>query len=300
MQGSETSRVPSRRGAETHSYNQAYLRAFSAPRPKLNFHLILLGFAAAALVVTTGVGGGALMAPALILGCGMSPPVAVGTDLIYAALTKTGALWIYTRRGRVHWRIVLLMLAGSVPATLAASAALWLVRGDNIVIYHIVDVSLGGALCLSSVAIAFGEPIRSLTSTRAGKGPRFDAISNWVCCHRTVLVVILGVVVGLLVPLSSVGTGAIGVAALMLLFPSISPSEIVGTDIAYGLFLAATAGLGHLLLRNIDFGALSSLLIGMVPGVYVGGLFAGSLSETVLRLIISLALLGAAVKLFGF
>lgn len=264
----------------------------------MNFQLVLLGFAVAALVVTTGVGGGALMAPVLILGYGLSPPVAVGTDLMYAAAMKTGALWIHGRRRRVRWRIVFLMLAGSVPAALAAFAAFWLTPHDGVVINRVVDLFLGGALCVSSVVITFGDQIRRFGSAGADRAPRIAAIADGVRCHSTALVVILGALVGLLVPLSSVGAGgAIGVAALMLLFPSISLREIVGTDIAYGVLLAATTGLGHLLLRNVDFGVLTSLLTGMVPGVYVGGLFTGSLPETALKRVISVALLGAAVKL---
>ncbi len=265
----------------------------------MNLELILLGFGVAALVALTGVGGGSLMAPALILGCGIAPPIAVGTDLIYAALTKAGALWVYAKEGRVRWRIAMLMLAGSLPAAIIASVALWFVHDNLSAIDRIVSVSLGVALLLSAIAIAFNERIRDFTTARADRQPSIEAIAGWTRNHRSLLAVAIGALVGVLVTLSSVGAGAVGVAALMLLFPSITPGEIVGTDIAYGVLLAATAGAGHFFMHNVDFTLLASLIVGMIPGVYVGGLFAGSLPETLTRRLISLALLGVAVKLFA-
>jgi uncharacterized membrane protein YfcA len=264
----------------------------------MNLNLIFLGFGVAALVALTGVGGGSLMAPALILGCGVAPPIAVGTDLIYAAVTKAGALWVYARQGRVRWRIAMLMLAGSLPAALGGSLGLWMVRGDLPAINRIVSISLGIALFLSAIAIAFHERIHDFTLAHADRQPAIEAMARWTRDHRGLLAIVLGVIVGLLVTLSSVGAGAVGVAALMLLFPSITPGEIVGTDIAYGVLLAATAGAGHYMLHNVDLTLLVSLLVGMIPGVYVGSMFAGSLPETMVRRIISLALLGVAVKLF--
>ncbi len=264
----------------------------------MNLNLVILGFGVAALVALTGVGGGSLMAPALILGCGIAPPIAVGTDLIYAAVTKAGALWVYGRQGRVRWRIAALMLAGSLPAALLSSATLWTVRNDISALNHLVSIALGIALFFSAIAIAFHERIRDFTISRADRQPRIEAIAGWTRNHRNGLAVAIGAVVGVLVTLSSVGAGAVGVAALMLLFPAISPTEIVGTDIAYGVLLAATAGAGHFMLHNVDFTLLASLLVGMIPGVYVGGLFSGSLPETMVRRLISLALLAVALKLF--
>jgi uncharacterized membrane protein YfcA len=263
----------------------------------MSLNLVMLGFGVAALVAVTGVGGGSLMAPALILGCGIAPPVAVGTDLIYAALTKASAVWVYAKQGRVRWRIALLMLAGSLPAALISSLVLWLVRHDLTAINRIVNVSLGVALFLSALAIAFHERIREFTAARADRQPHLAAIAAWSGDHRGALAVMVGVVVGVLVTLSSVGAGAVGVAALIFLFPSISPTEIVGTDIAYGVLLAATAGAGHFMMHNVDLTVLASLLVGMIPGVYVGGLFSGALPETMVRRLISVALLGVAVKM---
>lgn len=264
----------------------------------MDLHLVILGFAVAALVAVTGVGGGSLMAPALILGFGIAPPIAVGTDLIYAAVTKAGAVWVYAKEQRVRWRIAFLMLAGSLPAALAASATLWLVRGNVHTMDRIVNVSLAIALGLSAVAIAFNERIRDFTNAHADRNPKVEAIAAWTRRNRSGLAVLIGVMVGLLVTLSSVGAGAVGVAALMLLFPSISPREIVGTDIAYGVLLAATAGAGHLAMHNVNLTLLISLIVGMIPGVYVGGLFSGSLPETMLRKMIAAALFGVSIKLF--
>ena len=164
----------------------------------------------------------------------------------------------------------------------------------------IVSIALGIALSLSAVSIAFNEQIKNFTQSRADRQPSIEKLAGWVRRNRSALAIVLGVIIGLLVTLSSVGGGAVGVAALMLLFPSIEPRDLVGTDIAYSMLLAATAGASHfLMLHNIDFTLLGSLLIGMIPGVYLGGLLSNSLPQTILRRVISVALLGAAVKMLA-
>lgn len=257
----------------------------------------MLGFGVAALVAMTGVGGGSLMAPALILWAGITPPVAVGTDLIYAAVTKAGALWVYGRQGRVRWRLAALMLAGSLPTAVLTSLLLWRISTNLPETDRIVSLSLGVSLLLSALAIGLNGRLRAFTIARADRHVHLETIAHWMLNNRNALAVTIGALVGGLVTLSSVGAGAIGVAALMLLFPSIPPAEIIGTDMAYGVLLAATAGTGHFMMHNVNFELLLNLLIGMIPGVYVGGLFSGFLPETALRRLISVTLLGVAVRL---
>lgn len=254
----------------------------------LELHFILLGFAVAALVAMTGVGGGSLMAPILVLGMGVPTPIAVGTDLLYAAATKVGALWFYWRQGRVRWRIAGRMMAGSIPAAVLAIGAIWLVRSDIRRLSTVISVALSTALALSACAI-FARDRLYTTADGAQQRPRFG--------NPAVMVLLAGAAVGVLVSLSSVGAGAIGVAALLLIYPAVEVREIIGTDLAHGVALAGVAAAGHTMMGNVDYAMLANLLIGMVPGVYLGGRLAGRLPEAMVRKTISVLLLGTAFKL---
>lgn len=260
----------------------------------MEFNAIILSFLVSTLVVMTGVGGGSLMAPMLIFGLGISPAIAVGTDLIYAALTKAGALWMYARRAQVRWEMAGWMLVGSVPAALGATGLLWVFRANPDDLNDVIKISLGVALIASAAAIALRDRIHAPRGgAEAGKATALDGAA---VPHRGLLMA-MGAVVGTLVTLSSVGAGSIGVAALMLLIPTLDTRHAVGTDLAYGVVLAAVAGSGHLLLGSVDLRLLANLLAGMIPGIYLGGWLVGLFPERVLRRVISVSLLGAGLKL---
>jgi len=256
----------------------------------MNFSFTLLGFVVAALVAMTGVGGGSLMTPVLILGLHVSPIVAVGTDLLYSAATKTGALWVYARRGQVRWSLAGRMLAGSLPAAALTLAGLWLLRGNAHHLDTVATVALSIALASSATVILFREQLYRLLHSGESNPPIGDRLRDFAPIAS-------GVVIGVLVSLSSVGAGVIGVSVLLLLFPKINTRHLVGTDIAHGVVLALVTGIGHMFVARIDFSLLGQLLLGSVPGIYVGTRIAGLLPETTLRRGIAVVLLGVAVKL---
>ncbi len=256
----------------------------------MNFEFTLLGFVVAALVAMTGVGGGSLMAPILILGMHMAPGVAVGTDLFYTAVTRAGALWIYARKGQVQWRLAGRMLAGSLPAAAVTLGVLWILGRGPRDFDTAASVALSIALTASAAVILFREQLRGLIARNTSDSPAGPLL-------RHILPVAAGVVIGVLVSLSSVGAGALGVTVLLLLFPAVKTRDLVGTDLAHGVVLALATGVGHMLIASVDFAVLGQLLLGTLPGIYVGTLMAGLLPETALRRAIAVVLLVVAAKL---
>ena len=239
-----------------------------------------LGYALAGLLVgfivgLTGVGGGSLMTPVLIMFFGISPATAVGTDLLYASLTKATGVWVHARRGNVEWKLVGWMAAGSLPAAVIALVALHFIGVDSHPVGGLITGSLGVALILTALAILFKEPLQKL-------GQRSGA-EDWRNRHAAGATVATGAVIGALVAVSSVGAGAVGVAALFWLFPRLAASRIVGSDIAHAVPLTAVAGLGHSFIGTVDWQILLNLLIGSLPGIYLGSHLSGKIAERWLR-----------------
>lgn len=232
----------------------------------------LSGFAVGAIVGLTGVGGGSLMTPLLVLVFGVAPVTAVGTDLLFAALTKTGGAWAHARRGNIEWKIVGWLALGSVPASVLTLLLLHVFAPDPQGLSGIVSVALGTALILTAGALIFREKLRSWASgykvSRAG-GP-----------GGTVLV---GAILGGLVTVSSVGAGALGVTALLFLYPGLTAARIVGTDIAHAVPLTLVAGLGHSAAGAVDWKLLVALLVGSFPGIWVGSVLSQRIPERLLR-----------------
>ena len=232
------------------------------------------GFGVGLLVGLTGVGGGSLMTPLLILLFGIHPMTAVGTDLLQASLTKAAGSVVHGAHRNVDWRIVRRMLTGSLPASVATLACLKLSGMDGRVLSHLVSTVLGCALLLTALSVAFRPWIARLARRRMGVlSPRAEMGAT----------VAVGAVIGVLVSLSSVGAGAIGVAALLLLYPALPVVRIVGSDIAHAVPLTLVAGSGHVLLGTIDWGLLTSLLVGSIPGIVAGSLLVVRLPEGVVR-----------------
>ncbi len=202
----------------------------------MNLLYTLSGFVVGALVGLTGVGGGSLMTPLLVLAFGIHPAAAVGTDLLYAAATKGAGALVHGRRGTVDWRVTGLLAAGSVPATVATIFGLSRLGVTGHEGSRVICVVLGIGLMLTAVALIFRKTIQTFAATRTeALRPR----------QRDVLTVFTGVVLGVLVSLSSVGAGAVGVTVLILLYPALPTSRIVGSDIAHAVPLTLVAGLGH-------------------------------------------------------
>ena len=250
---------------------------------------VLSGFIVGLLVGQTGVGGGSLMTPLLILVFGVHPAAAVGTDLLQASITKIVGTVVHGANHTVQWSIVARLAAGSIPAT---GVALFLVsRFDlhSVVAGRVISSLLGAMLLLTAVALMFR---RRLLTVRPRRGERAAG-------STTALTICTGAVLGVLVTISSVGAGAIGVTVLLHLYPKLPMARIVGSDIAHAVPLTLIAGAGHWMLGSVDLMMLSSLLIGSIPGIIIGSLFAARVPEWVLRplLAVVLALVGGTLVL---
>jgi hypothetical protein len=235
----------------------------------------LSGFVVGAIVGLTGVGGGSLMTPLLVLCFGVHPATAVGTDLLYAAITKAGGTSVHARKGHVDWRITGLLAAGSIPASLLTIWALSGLPKQSAEVTHIISLSLGIALLLTACAIVFRQKLQRYALAHAE-----DAARTRLRAPSTVAI---GVLLGILVTVSSVGAGALGVAALFFLYPKLPALRIVGSDLAHAVPLTLIAGLGHWAIGSVDWSLLASLLLGSLPGIWLGSHASARVPERFLR-----------------
>ena len=247
---------------------------------------ILAGFAVGAIVGMTGVGGGSLMTPLLIGVFKLNPAVAIGTDLWFAALTKTGGAVAHARHGHVDWRITRLLLAGSLPAALA-TIALMHATGITKGWAAALTFSLGIALLLTAVVVAFKK-------TWLAVGLKLE---RWLPESRKApLTVASGAVLGVLVTLSSIGAGALGATLILLLYPRLAAHRLVGTDIAHAVPLTLVAGIGHATLGHVDWALLAALLVGSLPGIWLGAQLTRRMPERIVRGLLCASLVTAGVK----
>lgn len=244
----------------------------------LDFAYSIAGFIVGFIVGMTGVGGGSLMTPILVLGFSIKPAVAVGTDLLYAAITKSSGILVHNKKGSINWRIVGLLSLGSLPASIIAVNLLQYLGRTGINYDRLITMSLSIALILTSLALLFKDPLQ-----RLGKNERFDMVRSLHKQWQAPITVLAGVILGILVTLSSVGAGALGAAILFFLYPRLPTIKIIGTDLAHAVPLTAVAGLGHLHLGSIDLSILVSLLLGSLPGIYIGSHLATRLPEHFVR-----------------
>jgi len=247
------------------------------------------GFAVGAIVGLTGVGGGSLMTPLLVLVFGVAPVTAVGTDLLYAGLTKAGGAISHGFKGHVDWRVTGLLAAGSIPGTALAIAALSMLPPASASTRLVVSTALGVMLVLTALALAFRARLLAWANDHGGRG--------WIASHQTLATIATGAFIGIAVTFSSVGAGAVGVTALVLLFPALATVRIVGTDIAHAVPITLLAGLGHAWLGNVNWWLLASLLVGSLPGILLGSHLAARIPERVLRHSLIAVLLLAGTKL---
>ncbi|WFP49344.1 sulfite exporter TauE/SafE family protein [Methylomonas sp. EFPC3] len=265
----------------------------------MNLMYTLSGFAVGLLVGITGVGGGSLMTPLLVFLFGFKPAVAVGTDLLYASITKTAGVFVHHgKHGSVDWKIVGWLGLGSLPfagATLYVLKNLMAVGKETT---GAITFTLGVALLLTACALL----VRSLLLRKAAKQQIDDDHSTQENSGRfsprweKIATVLTGAVLGVLVTLSSVGAGALGTVALLFLYPRMSTLKVVGTDLAHAIPLTAVAGLGHLSLGNFDLDLLISLLLGSVPGIWIGSHLSAKIPEHVLRPVLATLLLVIGTK----
>jgi uncharacterized membrane protein YfcA len=248
----------------------------------------LSGFVVGMLVGMTGVGGGALMTPLLILLFGVHPATAVGTDLIYAAATKTGGSLVHGLARSIDWRVVRRLASGSIPATLLTLAILSHFNLNGDAARSLITFVLSIALFATAFVLVLGEPIAAMYRARVAKlDQRRTAVTT----------VLVGAMLGVLVTISSVGAGAIGVIALILLYPQLPMAKVVGSDIAHAVPLTLVAGLGHWTMGSVDWHIITSLLVGSLPGIFVGSYFAIRIPERALRLILATTLFVVASRI---
>ncbi|HEX4634591.1 MAG TPA: sulfite exporter TauE/SafE family protein [Rhizomicrobium sp.] len=251
---------------------------------------VLSGFFVGFLVGMTGVGGGSLMTPLLILLFHVQPVTAVGTDLIYASVTKTGGSLVHGFNKTIDWRIVRRLATGSIPASLLTLLALWLLKINPAAYSNVVTKVLGTALILTALALIFRKRLLATYSKRVG------LLNEERTRFYTVLT---GVILGILVTISSVGAGALGVTALLLLYPELPVVKIAGSDIAHAVPLTLVAGMGHLASGGVNGGVLVSLLCGSIPGIVLSSMFAPRLPDYALRLMLAVTLLIVAARLLS-
>jgi len=249
---------------------------------------ILAGAGVGFAVGLTGVGGGSLMTPLLIL-FNFPAHIAIGTDLIYAAGTKASGIVAHAKQSTVNWQIVLRLSSGSIPASLMTIYLLKNVFGAPESYQHILLSTLGFMLIATAIVILI-KPI--LNKSHKVSNEEYSFLKK----HQGKITIFVGFMLGICVTLTSVGAGAFGAAVLMLLYPRLSPVTIIGTDIAHAVPLTLIAGLGHMQLGNVDFILLSSLLIGSIPAIHFGSKLSKKLPSRILQPILATILLVIGAK----
>jgi uncharacterized membrane protein YfcA len=247
----------------------------------------LSGLVVGGIVGLTGVGGGSLMTPVL-LALGVHATTAVGTDLLYAAATKSVGTAMHSAHNSVDWKIVRRLASGSVPGTILTLLALSHVGAQSKEVTETIKLVLGVALILTAASIFFRQHVVDYLTRKLGEPTDRRAAQ---------LTVVSGLVLGILVSLSSVGAGAVGVTVLILLYPRVKLVRIVGSDIAHAVPLTLVAGAGHWLLGDINWPLLGSLLVGSIPGIIIGSYLAPRLPEKGLRSALATVLLMVGANL---
>ena len=248
---------------------------------------IIAGFVVGLLVGLTGVGGGSLMTPILLIFFNVKAAVAVGTDLLYASLTKSVGIFAHGKLGNIDWKMVRLLAYGSLPASIVT--LLYLKNMDIASDSAVADIKfwLGIALLLTSVSVIFRNQLAKLSKTGHWINPKYVPA----------LTVVLGAILGFLVTLTSVGAGALGVTALLILYPKVNITKIVGSDVAHAVPLTLIAGLGHASLGTVDYSLLGTLLIGSIPGIWIGSHLSSKVAEHWIRVVLALILVYVGQKL---
>lgn len=243
------------------------------------------------LVGITGVGGGSLMTPLLVVLFGIHPATAVGTDLLYAAITKSAGTVVHGANKTINWRIVRLLASGSVPAALITLYLMSGVDRKSIAAVSFITYALGWMLFLTAFLLLF-------------RGQLVEWVANWRAHHKPVkestvagLTIVLGIVLGTLVTLTSVGAGALGVTVLLILYPRLQIRDVVGSDIVHAVPLTLVGGIGYWMIGEIDWVLLASLLIGSIPGIIIGSHLAPRMPDKIIRPVLAATLALVALKL---
>jgi len=254
-------------------------------------YIVLGGAIIGLLVGMTGAGGGALMTPMLILLFGVTPAAAISSDLVASVVMRPIGAGVHLRAGTVNRRLVLLMASGSVPAAILGSYLLHLMGDSKSDVKHI-ELILGTALLLGAAAMA----LRYALDRRSGED-RTDHIHEIV--PRPLVTVLIGIVGGVIVGMTSVGAGSLMIVLLLFVYPSISAKQLVGTDLTQAVPLTLAAAIGALIFGKVEFGLTTSLIIGSVPAVFIGSLLSSSVPDRYIRPVIAFVILASGLKYVG-
>lgn len=257
----------------------------------------LAGLFVGIMIGMTGVGGGSLMTPILIFGFAIQPAIAVGTDLLFAAITKSGGIWAYWKHGVVNWSVVKRLSLGSLPASMITLYVLNQTGVSEGQHSDLITSALGVALILTSSALLLKGTITDILHARSDH-PVVSAIYKVRQDEstRTTATIFTGAFLGVMVTMSSVGAGALGAVTLLFLYPKMKGVEIVATDIAHAVPLTALAGLGHSTVGTVDWSLLSFLVLGSLPGIYIGSHLGVKIPDKMMRPLLAILLLAVGVK----
>lgn len=254
------------------------------------FSFVIAGLFVGFVVGMTGVGGGSLMTP-ILLHFGIPPTSAVGTDLLYAAVTKAGGIHVHHQKRNIDWRLTGWLALGSVPAALMTLGVLRYGGFDTTTINSMIKITLGYALVITALAIIFKQ---KLFEYSLRNDIWFTRLSRRQQLFATV---VTGLILGTVVTITSIGAGALGTVALFLLYPLLPTVRLIGTEIAHAVPLTLVAGLGHAGLGHVDWHLLVNLLIGSLPGIYFGSHLANRVDDKYLRPALAAMLLVVGAKL---
>jgi uncharacterized protein len=262
----------------------------------MNWQITLAGLLVGVVVGLTGMGGGALMTPVLVIFFGIQPLAAVSSDLVASLFMKPVGAAVHIRRRTVNWELVKWLVIGSVPFAFAGVFVLnWLGGAD---VQNTVKVALGYALLLAATGLVWRTYLNLRDHARKVAGDLVPT-SAPVVHVRPVPTVIVGAVGGLIVGMTSVGSGSLIIIALLMLYPVLRANQLVGTDLVQAVPLVAAAALGHVLYGDFQLGLTVSLIVGAIPGVYVGARLSAQAPGGIVRRALAVVLVASGLKLVG-
>ncbi len=264
--------------------------------------VVLAGLIVGFVVGLTGMGGGALMTPVLVLFFGITPLAAVSSDLVAAAVMKPVGSWVHMRRGTIHWGLVRWLMVGSVPSAFCGVLVLRSL-GDSADVQAVVKTSLGIALLVAASAMVYKAYMTMVARVHReaaqARGEAVAAAPEGPIVVRPVPTMLIGAAGGLIVGMTSVGSGSLIIIALIALYPSLTANRLVGTDLVQAVPLVASAALGHLLFGDFKLDLTASLLLGSIPGVYFGAQLSSRAPGWLIRRALAIVLLASGLKLLN-
>lgn len=260
------------------------------------FEFILAGMLVGFCVGITGVGGGSLMTPILIGLFRIEPHIAIGTDLLYAAISKFCGSMVHAKKLNIVWPIVLWLAVGSIPASFGTAWVLEHYLSQSTHYKAVLTMVLGFMLTLTGVSIIFRTRIEKFFNKFRNKENTQTENEQLAVQNKRTYIVIMGIILGVFVTLSSVGAGAFGIMALVIMFPNLPMIRIIGSDVVHAVLLTLVAGLGHMNAGNVDFVLLMWLLVGSIPAIIIGTLISSRMPERLIRKILGITLFALGVN----